>query len=250
MSYLKTQHADGVATVSMSRDKVNALDAELVAELRSTFHELAERDDTVGVVLTGTGPFFSFGLDVPSLFDLSPERFAEFLRGFTGLYTEMFAFGKPLVAALNGHAVAGACMLALACDLRLMADGRGRVGLNEASFGATLFAGSIEMLRFAVGDRGAVRVAHSGTLFDVRAAAEVGLIDGVVAPDQLVAEARSRALALSNGYAAAFRSIKALLRGPVLATMRATESASIDAFVEIWYSEPMRNVLRQIQIRR
>jgi Delta3-Delta2-enoyl-CoA isomerase len=250
MRYLKTQHVDGVTTVSMSRGKVNALDGELVAELRATFGELGERDDTAGVEMTGAGAFFSFGLDVPSLYDLAPAQFAEFLRGFTALYTEMFGFGKPLVAAVNGHAVAGGCMLALACDSRLMADGPGRIGLNEASFGSSLFAGSVEMLRFAVGDRAAVRVARGGTLYDVRAAIEVGLIDEVVPAEQLVDEARSRARALGHGHPAAFRSIKSLLRDRVLATMRATESASIDEFVEIWYSEATRKELQKIQIRR
>jgi len=250
MSSLEIQHIDGIATVCMSRGKVNALDGEMVSELRSALRELARRDDTAGVVLTGAGAFFSFGLDVPGLYDLTPAAFTEFLRDFTALYTELFGFPRPLIAALNGHAAAGGCMLALAADLRLMADGPGRIGLNEASFGSSLFAGSVEMLRFAVGDPAAAQVAHRATLFDVAAAAKLGLIDDVVAAEQLLGEARSRAAALSHGHLAAFRSIKALLRGRVIETMRAAEAASIDEFVEIWYSAPTREQLRRIQIRR
>lgn len=249
MSYLDIQHAEGVATVRLSRGKVNALHGEMVAELRSVFRELAGTDDTAGAVLTGTGAFFSFGLDVPLLYDLTPEAFAAFLHDFTALYTELFGFPKPLVAAVNGHAAAGGCMLALSCDVRLMADSPGRIGLNEASFGSSLFAGSVEMLRYAVGDAAAVRVAHSGALYDVRAAAQIGLVDEIVPGDRLLDEARSRALALSHGHIEAFRSIKSLLRDRVIATMRATESASIDDFVKIWYSEPTRKQLQRIQIR-
>jgi enoyl-CoA hydratase/carnithine racemase len=250
MSYLDIQHAGGVATVRMARGKVNALDGEMVAELQTAFGELAGRADVVGAVLTGTGAFFSFGLDVPLLYHLSPEAFAEFLRGFTGLYTELFGFPKPLVAAINGHAAAGGCMLALSCDVRLMADGPGRIGLNEASFGSSLFAGSVEMLRFTVGDAAAVRIARGGALHEARAAAQLGLVDEVVAGDRLVDEARSRALALSHGHLEAFRSIKSLLRDRVIAAMRATESASIDEFVAIWYSEATRKQLQRIQIRQ
>lgn len=250
MNSLEIRHSDGIATVRMSRGKVNALDGEMVTELRSAFRELARRDDVAGAVLTGTGAFFSFGLDVPSLYDLPPEEFAAFLRDFTALYTEMFGFPKPLVAAVNGHAAAGGCMLALAGDVRLMADGPGRIGLNEASFGSSLFAGSVEMLRFVVGDPAAVRVAHSGALFDVHAAAGIGLIDDVVPVEQLLDQARSRASTLGHGHAAAFRSIKSLLRHRVIATMRATEAASIDEFVQIWYSESTRKELQRIQIRR
>ena len=68
--------------------------------------------------------------------------------------------------------------------------------------------------------------------------------------ERLVGEARSRSVALGHGHPAAFRSIKSLLRGRVLATMRATEAASIAEFVEIWYSEGTRKELQKIQIRR
>lgn len=250
MSHLEVLHDEGIATVSMSRGKVNALDGEMVTQLRATFRELAGRDDIAGAVLTGSGAFFSFGLDVPSLYDLAPADFAAFLRDFTALYTEMFAFPAPLVAAINGHAAAGGCMLALACDQRLMVEGPARIGLNEASFGSSLFAGSIEMLRFAVGDPAAVRVATTAALFDARAAADLGLVDDLVSGEQLLSEARSRARALSHGHRAAFRSIKSLLRGRVLEAMRAAESASIDEFVEIWYSPSTRKELQRIQIRR
>ena len=249
MRHLEIQRNEGIATVRMARGKVNALDGEMVEELRSTFRELAGRDDTAGAVLTGSGAFFSFGLDVPSLYDLAPPAFAAFLRDFAALYTEMFAFPRPLIAAINGHAAAGGCMLALACDQRLMAEGPGRIGLNEASFGSSLFAGSVEMLRFTVGDPAAARVAHTGALFDPRAAADLGLVE-LVSGDQLLSEARSRVRALSHGHLAAFGSIKSLLRGRVLETMRATESASIDEFVEIWYSPSTRKELQRIQIRR
>jgi Delta3-Delta2-enoyl-CoA isomerase len=250
MSNFELQHEDGIATICMSRGKVNAIDGEMVAGLRSTFRELTERDDTAGAVLTGRGAFFSFGLDVPALYDLSPEAFAAFLRDFTALYTELFAFPKPLVAAINGHAAAGACMLALAADVRLMAEGPGRIGLNEATFGSSLFAGSVEMLRFAVGDPAASQVALTGALYEARAAAELGLVDALVSADQLLVAAQSRALALGHGHPAAFRSIKSLLRGRVLDTMRATEAASIDEFVSIWYSPATRKELQRIQIRR
>jgi enoyl-CoA hydratase/carnithine racemase len=250
MNHLEIEHVDGIATVRLSRGKVNALHEEMVAELRSAFGDLARSEETAGVVLTGAGAFFSFGLDVPGLYALSPEAFADFLRHFTALYTELFAFPRPLVAAVNGHAAAGGCMLALAADLRLMAEGPGRIGLNEATFGSSLFAGSVEMLRFAVGDPAAARVAQTGTLYDARAALELGLVDELVPSERLLGEARSRARALSHGHPVAFGSIKRLLRNRVIETMRATEPASIDEFVRIWYSEPTRKELQRIQIRR
>lgn len=103
------------------------------------------------VILTGTGRLFSFGFDIPEFLSFSKEAFSDYLTGFTDLYTYLFSYPKPVVAALNGHTIAGGCMLALACDHRVMAAGKGKISLNEIAFGASVFAGYTEMLRFWVG---------------------------------------------------------------------------------------------------
>ena len=85
---------------------MNAIDGGMVEELDRTFRELAADDAVRGTVLTGDGPFFSFGFDVPALYDLDRADFTEFLRGFTSLYAALFVFPRPMVAAINGHAAA------------------------------------------------------------------------------------------------------------------------------------------------
>src|SRR5262249_38956385 len=193
MSNIRVEHRDGIATVHLSRGKVNALIPEMVDELRVAFRELAARQDVAGVVLTGDGAFFSFGFDVPALYDLTPAAFLAFLRSFAALYTELFELPKPLVAALNGHAAAGGCMLALTAGGRGMAEGRGRMGLNEVAFGSSLFAGSVEMLRFVAGDAAASRAALGGALLEGGEALRLGLVDELVAGDRLLEVARARA---------------------------------------------------------
>jgi 3,2-trans-enoyl-CoA isomerase len=68
------------------------------------------------VILTGSGKFFSFGFDIPEFLAITKEEFTEYLANFTDLYTYLFLYSKPVIAALNGHTMAGGCMLALACD--------------------------------------------------------------------------------------------------------------------------------------
>src|SRR5215813_10243951 len=155
MGNVRVERQGGIATVALSRGKVNAVNEDMVEELRFVFGDLADRRDVDGVVLTGDGSFFSFGFDVPALYGLTPEAFLAFLKRFAALYTELFELPKPLVCAVNGHAAAGGCMLALTADARVMAEGRGRIGLNEVAFGSSLFAGSVEMLRFVAGDAAA-----------------------------------------------------------------------------------------------
>src|SRR5215475_12883899 len=104
---------DGIAEVRLQRGKVNALNEEAVEELARSLQSLAADPHVKAVILTGDGPFFSFGFDIPEFLSYTRESFSAFLKKFTGLYTYLFTYPKPVVAALNGHAVAGGCMLAL-----------------------------------------------------------------------------------------------------------------------------------------
>ena len=220
----------------------------MVEELAECFRRLARDPDVRSIVLTGTGKFFSFGFDIPAFLGHTREAFLAYLRKFASLYRDLFACPKPVVAALNGHAVAGGCMLVLACDARLMAAGKGKVGLNEVAFGSSVFAGSVEMLRYCVGDRNAEQIASSGSMYLPGEALALGLVDRVVPEADLLAAARELAQLHGAKEPAAFRSVKALLRGPALEEMARREEASLREFVDIWYSERTRENLRKIEI--
>ncbi len=139
-------------------------------------------------------------------------------------------------------------MLALACDRRVILSGRSKISLNEITFGSTVLAGSVEMLRFWLGDRAATEVLYSGKMLSGEQALAIGLIDEV-APEGKLAEISDRlALELAKHPTPAFTGIKRLLRSPVAATMRLHEPASIDAFVDIWYQDATRERLKEIQI--
>ncbi len=249
MNYVRLSVENGLAEVALQRGKVNALNEDVATELSDCFRTLAEDSRVRGVVFTGTGKFFSFGFDIPEFLDHSQEAFLAWLRKFSALYRDLFAYPKPIVAALNGHAVAGGCMLALACDARLMAAGKGKISLNEIAFGSSLFAGSVEMLRYAVGSRDAERIACSGTMYAPEEALALGLVDRVVPEADLLAAARDVARSSAAKDPRAFRSVKALLRGPTLEEMARREDASLREFVQIWYSDTTRDNLKKIQIR-
>jgi enoyl-CoA hydratase/carnithine racemase len=238
-----------VATLSLHHGKVNALTPEVIAGLDRSLTDLEADAAVRAVVLTGEGSFFSFGFDIPLFLSYSRERFSEFLRDFTAFYTRLFLFPKPVVAAVNGHAIAGGCMLALACDERVMAAGRARIGLNEIEFGSTIFAGSAEMLRFATGEARATRTLYSGGMFVAEEALALGLVDEVTAADEVMPRALARAEVLAKKSSAAFASMKQLLREPVGRFMREREAASIREFVDIWYSEETWANLQKITIR-
>lgn len=249
MRFVDSDTSDGVANVTLSRGKVNALNPGVVAELRSVFRELRDTETVRAVVLTGRGAFFSFGFDVPEFMSYDRERFGQYLIDFTDLYTELFEFPKGVVAALNGHAVAGGCMIALACDYRIMATGNAKTGLNEVTFGASLFAGSAEMLCHVVGTSNAERVIFTGDLYDAQQALDLGLVNEACPAEEVGPAAARVAATFASRDCAAFASIKRLIRAPVAQRMRRAERESIREFTNIWYSESTREQLKGIQIR-
>ena len=248
MEFVHVSINDGIAEARLKRGKVNALNEPAVEEIADCLRSLAADPEARAVILTGDGSFFSFGFDIPEFLGYSRESFAKFLQRFTGLYSYLFTYHKPVVAALNGHAIAGGCMLALACDYRIMVSGRARISLNEISFGSSVFAGSVEMLKFLVGEKNAQAILYDATMYSAEAAAQLGMIDEVSSTESLMKDARALAQRMAGKDAAAFRSIKDLLRAPVAQNMARNEEQSVQEFVSIWYSDSTRQTLRGITI--
>ena len=249
METLKVAKDDAVATVMLSRGKVNAISEQMVEELTDVFAEIKTDPATRVVLLTGTGKFFSFGFDIPEFLSYSRQDFARFLTSFSQLYTSVYLYPKPVVAALNGHAIAGGCMLATACDHRLMVTGKAKISLNEIGFGSSVFAGSVAMLKACVGQRNAERILATGAMLPAEEALDMGLIDRKSSEEELAAAARNVALDLAARDAKAFESIKMLLRKPIAEGWERREQASIAEFVDIWYSESTWSQLQEIKIR-
>jgi enoyl-CoA hydratase/carnithine racemase len=237
-----------IATVTLSRGKVNALNEPMVEEITTSFEDLATDHEVNAIIFTGSGKFFSFGFDVPEFLSYPKNDFVRYLEKFTNLYTYVFNFPKPVVAALNGHTIAGGCMLATACDLRLMVTGKARISLNEITFGAPVFAGSLEMLRYWVGSRNAQSIVYSGAMYSAEQACELGLVDQVSTEDALAEDARKVAQELAQKDSSAFRGIKQLLRKPAVEEMIKREKDAILEFVDIWYSEQTWENLKEIEI--
>ncbi len=249
MGFLCVSKEDGIATVTISRGKVNALNEPLVEEMDKCFAD-TEADPAVnGVILKGTGSFFSFGFDVPEFLSYSKDEFIRFLTKFSALCSRIYLFPKPVVAALNGHTVAGGCLLALTCDYRIMVKGKAKTGLNEITFGAPMFTNGVEMLRSLVGSRNAERILLLGSLYAAEEAQFLGLIDEAVDESDLEERARKVAFDYSQKDSAPFRAVKRLIRKPVADKMAQGGELSIREFVDIWYSEKTWRKLQEIKIR-
>ncbi|MFC4950412.1 enoyl-CoA hydratase/isomerase family protein [Pseudonocardia sp. GCM10023141] len=201
-----------VAVLTLNHGAVSALDIELCQALAEQFRALAG-DPARAVVLTGTGRAFSAGVDLRKLVDGGPSYVEEFLPALSQAFRAMFALPKPMVAAVNGHAIAGGCVLAACADATIMADGNGRVGLPETRVGVPFPRVPLEIVRFAVGDVTARRLVVGGQTYPVADARTLGLVDEIVAADELLPRAVAVAAALATDIPAdTFAVTKAQLR--------------------------------------
>jgi enoyl-CoA hydratase len=231
----------GVAVVRLRGGKANAMSRELLAGLARLMDGLG---DAGAVVITGYERFFSAGLALPELIDLSREELATFMGEFQIAMLSVFRCPRPVIAAVNGHAIAGGCVLALMADVRLMAEGEHKIGLNEVALGIGLPPVVIEPLRLQLPASSWPAVALEGRLVTPPEARQLGLVDEVVAAERLEAVAIERAERLSRLSTQAHGQIKLALRGPALEAISATYAVESERWLDTWFSPPAQATLR------
>ena len=189
---VNVSHNDGVALVELVHGKANPLDRELLEAFDRELAACAASPAVRSVVVTGAGKVFSGGVDLRRMLDEEPAYAEWFIVALAETLATLFAFPKPTVAAINGHAVAGGCLLACACDVRLAAEGS-KIGVIELSVGVAFPAAALEILRYATGTR-MEGLVYGAELVDVETAIAAGLVheavDGALLLERAVEEAR------------------------------------------------------------
>src|ERR1041385_3254535 len=194
---IDTNIKDGIALVTLAYGKVNALDTEFCEALATRFAEL-RASDTKAVVLTGQGKTFSAGVQLIKLSEGGESYIRQFLPALHRLYEAVFFHPKPVVAAVNGHAIAGGCVLACCADRRIMARDAGRIGVTEILVGVPFPALAFEVVRFAVPPRYLPEFTLSGATYATDEALRRGWVDEVAEPDKLIDDAIAVAQQLSG----------------------------------------------------
>lgn len=207
---------DGILTLRLAHGKASAMDVELLEALGA---ELDAAADARAVVLTGTGSIFSAGVDLFRLLDGGQAYVDRFVPLLSTFVRALFALPVPVVAAVNGHAVAGGGVMTLAADYRIMAEGTGRIGVPELLVGVPFPAAPLEVVRFAVPRHRLQSLVYLGRMLGPQDALAEGLLDEVVAPGALLRRAREVAAQLASLPQDVFRATKLALRADALARM-------------------------------
>jgi enoyl-CoA hydratase len=218
----------------MAHGKANALDLELLAAISAQLHRLREAP---AVVLTGSGTIFSAGVDLFRVVDGGRPYLDRFLPALRKTFNELMAFPRPLVAAVNGHAIAGGCILVETADYRVMTSGTGRIGLTEMLVGVPFPVDAIEIMRLATGGRALTRIVYGAETLAAAEALELGLVDELEAPEALLGRAVEVANSLATIPRGSFGIVKRELRAPFWDALEA-RSGHFDAEVDAaWKSE-------------
>lgn len=228
----------GVARLSKARG--NAIDAALVEDLIKLTAEAAADDGLKGLMLASAHPkLFSPGLDLVSLMELDRAGMRHFMGRFAEMLWALYGLRRPMVAAVNGAAVAGGCILALTADYRVLKRGAA-IGLNEVKVGVPLPWSVVLLLRATVSPAATSRVALLGRNFVDEDAVAAGLADEVVADDAFEQTCLARLTEFVEKDAHALSVTKSYLRAAVLGEMRAREAAGMDAWLDGWFSDSTR----------
>lgn len=231
-SALIVSKADGVASVSLNHRPVNALTQGVCEELRQCLGELEADPQVRGLLLGSALPgLFSAGLDLHAFHKPDPDALADYWTAVQELWLALWTSDLATVAAISGHCPAGGCMVALACDARVMVEGSYGIGLNEAQLGIAPPPWLSSMLLGRVGASRAERLLVLGELLRPAEAAELGLVDEV-APLSGLSNAATRKLAELLALPESGRvALKRQLRTPAATALREAQSEDLDEFI-------------------
>ena len=194
---LKLEYDGALAIITLARpDKRNAISTQMIEDLLASLAEVQSSSARVGI-LTGEGKAFCSGMDLDELRAIatrSPVEHLEDSRRMARLFRTVYSFPKPLIAAVNGHALAGGCGLATLADFTISVPDA-KFGYTEVRIGFIPALVSV-FLRRQIGEKRTRDLALTGRLFDAAEAREMGLVNLVVAAEELMAEARKLAATL------------------------------------------------------
>jgi 3,2-trans-enoyl-CoA isomerase len=246
MNTINVSVKDRLATITLNRGKSNALNRELITELDEMLKNISADDNIGGVILTGSAPFFSAGLDLVELYNYNEEEAESFFKLFFSFTANMVSFKKPMVAAISGHSPAGGCVMALACDYRVMAEGQYIIGLNEVPVGIIVPNSIFQLYSFWIGKAEAAQSLLTGRLYNPEEALRVGLVDDVVKNESLLTAAERKIKKYMELESNTWSQSKLNIRQELITAVTTDQSETLVKILDQWWSPATRHILKTI----
>jgi 3,2-trans-enoyl-CoA isomerase len=237
---------DRLAIITLNRPKSNSLNREMVTELTDMLNNIESDSNIGGAIITGKENFFSAGLDLIELYNYNEQEAESFWYLFLNFVAKITSFKKPLVAAINGHSPAGGCVIALACDARVMAEGKYIIGLNEVPVGIIVPNSIFNLYSFWLGKANATRSLLEGKLFNPEGALAIGLVDEVAKQESILTAAERNARKYMAFEGNTWQLSKLNIRRDLIASTSADQSADLAIMLKQWWSPSTRAILKTI----
>ncbi len=240
---LETVQHDEILEIRLARPPANALDTGLLRALDGALRE-AEAGGAAGVVLSGRPGLFTGGLDLPFLIGLSREEILEPFTAFFELLATAARLEIPLAAAITGHSPAGGAVIAQFCDLRVMAWGEFLIGFSEAQIGVVMPRSLVQVIALRLGWATMADLVVSGRLVGPEEALELGIVDGLAEPEQVVETAVARLGKLLSVPREAMLETRRRVRRPLVEAMATGIEEDTASFVDWWFHPETQAALK------
>jgi 3,2-trans-enoyl-CoA isomerase len=237
----RIRHQD-ILELRLARPPVNALNPELLAQLREAI-ATAPGEDARALVISGGPTVFSAGLDVPRLLTMQRVELEAAWREFFGVLEALARSPLPSVAAIGGHSPAGGAVIGLFCDYRVMARGPFRIGLNEVQVGLIVPECIQHALRRLVGTYRAERLLVSGAMIEAEQALAIGMVDELVDVDHVTVRAVAWLEELLKLPGKAMHATRSLARADLVEAIADPARLDLPRFLDEWFSEETQAVL-------
>ena len=242
------ERSNDIEILHMQYGPANAIDVKFCVELANQLRELAKTTSRA-IVLTGQGKIFSAGVDLPQLLDGGVDYIRKFLPALDDLLAAFFFCNKPLVAAVNGHAIAGGCLLACTADQRLMVSGRAQIGVPELRVGVPFPTLAMEIIRAKTSPAFFEEITLGGETYSAEEARYRGLVDCVVEAEALRNEALAAAESLAAIRPEIFAFSKRQVRQPVREALNLRTKIQATELLALWESAETQAAIREFVAR-
>ena len=243
MAMVTTEFQEKIAILRMTNGVTNAINPDLVDEMSEALVEIKAKAQ--GMMLCGGGKFFSMGFDLPHLLNLDRSAMGDFLRKFSHLTFDLFTIRIPTSCVLEGHAIAGGCILALTGDYRFATTEKKQIGLNEIKLGIPVPCIADMVLRQIVGDRVAMQMMYHGDFISFIHAKDIGLVDEVCPAESLEALSLERLSVIANHPNRAFSAIKANKVEEIKRRYQRNWEPTNQVFLDCWFSDLSQELLKE-----